>query len=164
MQLLAPESIIHYKLSLNKDDFKNDQIVCIESMKLSLLAKSCQCPGLVVLITNLIKSSGEPPSILEEKSEENDFTWLFDYCNGMGFEIYRTDIPKTYANRSFCDIANEVYKNHGLLLFALEVVINDRDSGDILLNPGNYKLPMPFCRSNKYKYFGYIIAGDLSDA
>lgn len=24
MQLLAPESIIHYKLSLNKDDFKND--------------------------------------------------------------------------------------------------------------------------------------------
>lgn len=41
MQLLAPESIIHYKLSLNKDDLKNDQIVCIESMKLSLLAKSC---------------------------------------------------------------------------------------------------------------------------
>jgi len=57
MQLLKPESIAHYELSLNKEDIKNDQIVCIESLKLSLLAKSCLCPGLVTLITNLIRSS-----------------------------------------------------------------------------------------------------------
>lgn len=68
----------------------------------------------------------------------------------MGFEIYRTAIPKSYADKSFCDIANDVYKDHGLLLFALEVVVNERESGDILLNPGNYKLPKPFSRSNKY--------------
>jgi hypothetical protein len=66
MQLLKPESITHYELSLSKDEIKNDQIICIESMKLSLLAKSCLCPGLVALITNLIKSSDEPPSQLEE--------------------------------------------------------------------------------------------------
>jgi hypothetical protein len=64
MQLLRPESIIHYELSLNKEEIKNDQIICIEQVKLSLLAKSCLCPGLVVLITNLIKSSAEPPNSL----------------------------------------------------------------------------------------------------
>ena len=39
LQLLKPESIMHYELSLNKET-KNDQIVCIENLKLSLLAKS----------------------------------------------------------------------------------------------------------------------------
>jgi hypothetical protein len=69
MQLHKPESITHYELSLTKDEIKNDQIICIESMKLSLLAKSCLCPGLVALITNLIKSSKEPPPELEEMVE-----------------------------------------------------------------------------------------------
>ena len=64
MQLLKPESITHYELSFSKEEIKKDQIICIESMKLSLLAKSCLCPGLVALITNLIKSSAEPPERL----------------------------------------------------------------------------------------------------
>ena len=55
-------------------------------------------------------------------------------------------------------------------MFALEIVVNKRDSvkdkesGDILLNPGNYKLPKPFSRNNKYKYYGYIVASDKKDA
>ena len=41
MQLLRHQSITHYDLSLSYEETKNDQIVCIESLKLSLLAKSC---------------------------------------------------------------------------------------------------------------------------
>lgn len=64
MQLLRHQSITHYELSLSSsEEVKDDQIVCIESKKLSLLAKSCMCPGLVVLITNLIKSSLKNPQI-----------------------------------------------------------------------------------------------------
>ena len=59
MQLLKPESITHYKLSLDSESIKGDQIVCVEQMKFSLMAKSCLCPGLVALITNLIKSGSE---------------------------------------------------------------------------------------------------------
>ena len=68
---------------MSKDEKKHDQIVSVESMKLSLLAKSCLCPGLVALITNLIKSSKEPPDELkemvekDEKSNEN-WRWLYD--------------------------------------------------------------------------------------
>ena len=39
-------------------------------MKLSLLAKSC--PGLVALITNLIKSS-DPPKKLQDKLDDSNF-------------------------------------------------------------------------------------------
>lgn len=97
MQLLKPESINHYKLALNLNERKNDQIVCIESMKLSLLAKSCLCPGLVVLITNLIKSSVDPPKSLENKEGQN-WRWLYDYWNGKKYEIYRVQIPTSYMD------------------------------------------------------------------
>ena len=92
MQLLRPESITNYELSLNAEERLNDQIVCIESMKLSLLSKSCLCPGLVVLITNLIKSSGSPYDYLENYKEDPNYSWLYDYWSGKGYEIYRVKI------------------------------------------------------------------------
>ena len=60
MQLLKPESNLNYHLSLDTEVVKKDQIVCIEQIKYSLMAKSCLCPGLVTLISNIIQSSGEP--------------------------------------------------------------------------------------------------------
>jgi hypothetical protein len=52
-------------------------------MKLSLLAKSCLCPGLVALITNLIKSSKNPTKGFDEEKLEaddnKDLRWLHEY-------------------------------------------------------------------------------------
>jgi len=93
MQLLRHESITHYELSLSKEETKNDQIICIESLKLSMLAKSCLCPGLVILITNLIKSSSPPETELDKQKDDPNFSWLNDYWKGKGFEIYRVEIP-----------------------------------------------------------------------
>lgn len=50
------------------------------------------CPGLVVLITNLIKSSLNNPQIdafLEEKKEDPNYSWLYEYWEGKKYEIYR---------------------------------------------------------------------------
>ena len=77
MQLLRPEGKDHYYLSLNKET-ENDQVVCVEELKLSLLAKSCLCPGLVSVISNLITSSGEPP----KRSELENCEWLEEYWKG----------------------------------------------------------------------------------
>jgi hypothetical protein len=158
MQLLRYESITHYELSLSKEETKNDEIICIESLKLSVLAKSCICPGLVVMITNLIKSSGEPYPELNQKKDDPDYNWLHSYWTGKGFEIYRVPIPATFVDKSFCDIASDVYKNTTLLLFAVEIEVNNKPSGEILLNPGNYKLPKPLSKHNRYDYYGYLVA------
>jgi len=166
MQLLKPESITHYKLSLNEEERKNenDQIVCIESMKLSLLAKSCLCPGLVALVTNLIKSSLDPPKKLQNNKDSKNWRWLYDYWNGKKYEIYKIEIPSSFCEQSFCTIANDVYKEEGLLLFALEICVNGKRSGDILLNPGPYKLPKPHSSNTQYNYFGYLIAESQEEA
>lgn len=55
-------------------------------MKLSLLAKSCLCPGLVALVTNLIKSSADPPP--RKQMTARDWDWLFNYWQGKKYEIY----------------------------------------------------------------------------
>ena len=68
------------------------------------------------------------------------------------------------AEKRFCEIANNIYKESGLLLFALEIVVNNKENGEILLNPGNYKLPKPFSKKNEYKYVGYILASDSEAA
>ena len=64
-------------------------------------------------------------------------------------------------------IANDIYKESGLLLFALEIQVDQKNAsgnkqrqGDILLNPGDYRLPKPRNANNKYKYFGYFVAED----
>lgn len=68
------------------------------------------------------------------------------------------------AEKRFCEISNNIYKESGLLLFALEIVVNGKENGEILLNPGNYKLPKPFSAKNKYEYVGYILASDMEAA
>ena len=81
-------------------------------MKLSLLAKSCLCPGLVALITNLIKSSKSPAKeFLKEEFEEGkggasggagskgNWKWLHDYWQGKKYEIYRIQIPNAYSDQ-----------------------------------------------------------------
>lgn len=45
-------------------------------------------------------------------------------------------------------------------MFALEICVNDKQSGDILLNPGSYKLPKPHTSNIKYKFWGYVMAED----
>ena len=64
---MKPESNLNYHLSLDSEVVKNDQIVCIEQIKFSLMAKSCLCPGLITLISNIIQSSGDPSDELQEK-------------------------------------------------------------------------------------------------
>ena len=64
---MKPESHLNYHLSLDQEVVKKDQIVCIEQIKFSLMAKSCLCPGLVTLISNIIQSSGDVLQEVEDK-------------------------------------------------------------------------------------------------
>jgi len=103
-----------------------------------------------VLITNLIKSSNNPSRDLESKKNKRNWQWLHDYWLGKRFEIYRIRIPSSYADQSFYYIANEVFRNQGNVLFALEITVNEKLSGEILINPGDFKLPRPMSQSIRY--------------
>ena len=84
MQLIKPESKLHYYSSLNMKS--NDQLIVIEEFKMNLLAKSCFSPGIISMISNLITSAGD------QEREKFEDEWIREYTTGMGHEIYRTDL------------------------------------------------------------------------
>ena len=103
MQLIKPESKTHYYSSLNTKNL-NDQLIVVEEFKMNLLAKSCFSPGIISLISNLIASAGD------QEVEKYEQEWMKEYIDGMGHEIYRTDLSFKFQEKSFSEVAAIVYK------------------------------------------------------
>lgn len=114
---------------------------------MNLLAKSCFCPGIISLLGNLITSAGE-------QEDEMDSEWLQEYTEGMGHEIYRTDLSFKFQGKSFSEVAAIVYTEFQGILFGIELDIGKHTI--IRLNPGPYIIP----NTIEANVHGYIICED----
>jgi hypothetical protein len=77
-QLISPQNTIHSWAQW-------DSMVCIEQLKMGLLAKSCLCPGFSTLIANLISSSSDYDL---SSLPKRDRKWSREYMGGYGQEVY----------------------------------------------------------------------------
>jgi len=68
------------------------------------MSKSCFSPGIINLLSNLITTTSE--------LNIQFTTWLEEYAEGMGNEIYRMKLSKKMDNRTFADIVGFVYKKN----------------------------------------------------
>jgi len=146
LQVLKPENKELFTSSLNYG--QHDQVVCVDELKLYLLAKTCVCPGINTIISPLITSS--TPSV-----PTNPGTWIFDYLTGLQNEIYRIPFdPEKFSGVSFSVVAQQIYKEFDIILFALEAKV----AGVIrvFLNPSDYIFQDSL-------HYGYVIAGSLPD-
>lgn len=89
IQLIKPESKKHFYSSTSTSQY--DQIIVLEEIKMNLMAKSCFCPGIISLLGNLVRSSGD------QEFQKHRKRWVKEYVNGMGHEIYRTRLSVRYA-------------------------------------------------------------------
>jgi hypothetical protein len=71
---------------------------------MNLIAKSCFCPGLISLLSNLIKSF--------EDNQNSLFVdqWLSEYKVGLEHEIYRVELNNNFAGFKFITMAGLVYE------------------------------------------------------
>ncbi len=116
IQLLRPESELHFSLSISKKN-NLDQIFCIDEIKLSLLAKSCLCQGIIALISNLITTSNLEN--VNQKLLDNN-RWLDEYKKGKGYEIYKVqlDFLRGYEFNELCEM---IYLEKSIILFGINV-------------------------------------------
>ena len=154
IQLIKPENKIHYQnglqsLSIN-GKIGNDQVIIVEEIKMNLLSKSCLIPGIIPMITNLVRSSGS--------CEETQFTWLNEYLDGTGNEIYRTQLNEQFKNNTFCQISKKIYEEYDAIAFALEIDINGKTT--ISLNPGNFFIEKSREEREDVKFYIYLICSD----
>ncbi|CAG8494824.1 11032_t:CDS:10 [Ambispora leptoticha] len=175
IQCILPENKIHFE-SLNPE-----QIICIDELKLAILAHSCLTPGFSTLLYGLTtsftsESVHELRYMKRRTSHGLDQDSIEDYISGLSQCIYTTTLSDFYSGNSFLSVAESMYETLGVVLFAIGIPkqrsysnYSDEWSGDwgehyddqqdfknymVLINPGDYIV--------KGDEIGFIIASDAS--
>ena len=111
-------------------------MICVEELKLYLLAKTCICPGINTLISLLITNC-KPEYKINNGNILNQVNWVDDYMMGMQNEIYRVLLNGSiFEGISFNIVAKSIYLEFQYILIAVEVNVLDQDQ--VFLNPADY--------------------------
>jgi len=129
-------------------------VVCVEEMKMNLMAMSCVCPGITTMLYNLV-ASDDDTDIAPGVS-----AWQKEYETGCSYEIYRVPLSPKFTGTTFSEAAHAVYEEAGVCLFALELHTIDSKESRILLNPANIQIPS----RKKFILYGFVIAEDKREA
>lgn len=132
--------------------FREDPLVCVNEIKMNLLAQACLCPGVITMIGNLVMSVDAP-----ENSDQGQ-EWLEEYNEGSEFEIYRTKLSHIFRNVPFSKASQLVHSATGALMFALE--LNCAGLSRVIMNPGHFLIP----DIDEYDVHCFVIAQDLESA
>ncbi|KAJ2383995.1 hypothetical protein GGI23_007028, partial [Coemansia sp. RSA 2559] len=147
-QVLAPESTLHMELLA-------EHVICVEELRLGLLAKSVMVPGfasLVQLLTTSIPDTTTGPLMRAAGYERKP--WLSEYVESMSHEIYAAHLPAVLKGMKFQRAAQLVYARTGATMFAVQAPLsrsgdeddavvengnnNDDDNSQLLINPVGY--------------------------
>ena len=145
IQLLRPETKEIYFSSLAGENSSDDQVICVEEIKLQLLGKSCLCPGITTIISSLITS--KKPTLADEDFEQTkELKSISEYLEGIQREIYVITLKAEYIhNLHFIDLVKRLYEICGIIAIGIDVIIDDIKPF-VCLNPVHY-LMSPFDHS-----------------
>ncbi|KAJ2394180.1 hypothetical protein GGI05_002152 [Coemansia sp. RSA 2603] len=135
-QVLLPETTLHL-------EYLADHVICVEELRLGLLAKSVMVPGfasLLQLLASSIPNTMTDPLI--RAAQHSRQPWLAEYAQSMSHEIYATRISSIFNGMRFQRVAQAIFQRTGATLFAIRVPDRDSefDDGRIMINPAGYTL------------------------
>ena len=162
MQLIRSENRRHVVLD---DPFGNKELVlCVNEMKLGFMAKACLFPGSFTLIFNLLSSFSDTTlkdrdsrlqGLHDEETALDDGrrgsqgaadmyeSWVEEYTAGCEWEIYvAPKLAKRFLGHSFKEVASYLYCEFGIVLFGLRIREVHNRKAFVVLNPGDFKLPV----------------------
>ncbi|ETW05907.1 hypothetical protein, variant 3 [Aphanomyces invadans] len=105
-----------------------NNVVCVQKLKMSMLALSCRIKGLTTLLTNLLSTLAPP---LKPPKD----AWMTDYLEGAMSKIFRVDIPRSFSGITYHELVMFLYNNLQVIPIAMETGTNS-----IQLNPMSFKL------------------------
>ena len=154
--------IIQLLLSTSKKQVHNiegwkigrDIALCLNELKLGLLAQSCICPGISTLVANLFYTSDFPTlTIFGDKD-----VWKKQYISGASNEIYSSHFSHQFERKTFHEAAEICYNQLGLILLSLEKI-----EGKVrfcYVNPSSATHPDLVIESGEGGMLGYFIGQD----
>ncbi|CAE7501356.1 slo, partial [Symbiodinium microadriaticum] len=168
LQLIRPENRRH--LSSEDPDSDKELVVCLNEMKMGVIAKTCVFPGTGTMIFNLLTSfadnddedddegDGNGPGSDEDCSDDAEGEgggWMQEYQRGCDWEIYTTEMADVFEGARFAVLAQNLYSKLGVVLFALRIrELKGKGHVRVLLNPADYVIPA----KDKFFIEGFVIA------
>ena len=134
--------------------FGRDIALCLNELKLGLLAQSCICPGISTLIANLFYTSNFPTLQFKETD-----AWKKLYILGASNEIYASHFSHQFERKTFHEAAMICYRQLGLILLSLEKI--DDKVRSCFVNPSPFSNPDLVIESGEDGMLGYFIGEDL---
>lgn len=105
---------------------KRDVFLCLNELKLKILAQGCLTPGFTTLISNLFFASSP-----HQLPQQNSSSWRKLYTMGACKEIYSSPLSTAFEGMRVAEVAQVCFKELGLLLVA--VVNSERSDGQDLV-------------------------------
>ncbi|PVV02510.1 hypothetical protein BB560_003035 [Smittium megazygosporum] len=154
VQILQPESSLHLELMT-----KN--VICVDELRLGLLAKNCTTPGFSSLISGLLTSIPDDTINQLQRSVKNFNrpSYLEEYIAGLGNEIYTTSFSPIFKGMKFNKAVQYLYTNFNSILFALRITPYNKD-GTRALSSESEVVITPFEYVLDGTELGYIISSD----
>jgi len=154
-QLIQPENRTKLHMSSSMDGVSEQEaILCIDEMKMHIIARSCITPGIFTILNNLVtSSSGLTDSQLKGDNQRDSrgkklMPWEAEYLNGVQHEIYRVKLAPSFDGLQFFEVNAAVYQAFGCVLMAVE------QDGNMFIAPGELKLS---CRDTRNPTYAYVI-------
>lgn len=123
VQILEPENKHH----VIEAGIPTENILCVNEMKLGLMAQAVRCPGLSTLISNLVASS-------DVAASPQDPAWFELYSHGLSQELYCVDLGEIASGKRFSELALTIFTDFELLVIGIKQ--RRGAQGRVVLNPG----------------------------
>ena len=132
----------------------HDIALCLNELKLGLLAQSCICPGISTLIANLFYTSNFPTLNIFRETD----VWKKQYMSGASNEIYASHFSHQFERKTFHEAATICYQQLGLILLSLEKI--EGKMRTCYVNPSPVSNPDLVIESGEEGMLGYFIGQD----
>lgn len=145
MQVIRPENRKHM-ISEYEDDC-GDIVLCLNELKMGIIAQSVINPGTSALIMNIIASFADNEDEdadggvkeIEVIDDNETGTWLGEYERGCDWEIYVTALDKSLVGLSFAQMSLLIYQKKGIVVFGIRIL--QKGTWHTLLNPATFVIP-----------------------
>ncbi|KAJ1657012.1 hypothetical protein IWQ61_003517 [Dispira simplex] len=120
-QVLIPETQTHL-------EYLATRTICIDELRLGLLAQSCVIPGFASLLHLLTTSITDHTcdQILTSLQDRPRMSWIKEYIRGATQEIYPITFSEFMVGCTFTQAAEVIYSHFGATLFALRIKESSR--------------------------------------
>ncbi|KAJ3166328.1 hypothetical protein HDU88_003552 [Geranomyces variabilis] len=128
-----------------------DRVLCIDEIKMAILARNCLVPGLLTLVFNLVHTykdavvaavevgsggSGAARAGQSHSAFGYGAAWTTEYQHGAGHQIYGFKVPAGLVGVRFHHVVREVWTSFGAIVFAVMSGNSGFNSNPVRLNPG----------------------------